>query len=129
MSTWVRGEMTGGEWLRICKGVDAETAALIGATYAVLCHLKLGLESPAMQIVLDDEDPDLTMHLLEQDEYDQFPAVKARRFLHQMRQEIEALRALAEQETRRGVRFDLLREVKYMEGEYAANQAQMLGLV
>ena len=77
--------------------------------------------------ILDDEDPDLTQALIDQEEYEAMPIVKSRRFLRTMRQEIAALRSEAARAISSRERLLIEVEVGIAEQEYEAARRELQG--
>ena len=74
--------------------------------------------------IFDNPDPDRTLELLDQQEYEAMEPVRMRRMLYQMRQEIRALEDAADEATDTAERNGLLLELEYAKADYAMASGQ-----
>lgn len=79
--------------------------------------------------ILDDDDPDLTQSLIDQDEYDAMPPVKNRKMLKKAREEVAALWQEVASTTDPIERRKLEFEARIAEADYEVTRRQLQGQV
>ena len=79
--------------------------------------------------ILDDEDPDLTQELIEQEQFEATPVIMSIRTLTALRREIKAVKDAAEDAADPLEAFELTKQAMFLDRAYQSAETQMLGQV